>query len=358
MLFGSLTLIWCIQTPLVSLFYLGYARLGPSMAISAIVNFLLLSSVWLIGVFISALRNYRLVTNSFLIGMLVAVAACLTLGRHYGAVGMLNGFTAGLAVITGLLLGNVLVEYPFTIEKPFAFIGYFKRFPDLALSGFIYNMAIWIDKWIMWFAPEATKLSNKLLVYPNYDSTMFMAYLTAIPAMALFLFHAETHFFEQYMRFYRNIEKKSSLGKIEQDHQTIVRSIFGSTTNFFLLQGTIAFIGVLVAPQIIFYAHGNYLQIGMLRFGILGAMFQVLTLFLLVLFSYFDNRKANLQIQFIFLTTNALFTLLSIFAGFRYYGFGYFLACFITFIIAAIMARGYLKQLPYHTFITTNASIF
>lgn len=356
-LFGALILMWGIEAVIAGLFYGVFVKLGPAMAISAFVDFLLLSAIWLMAIFLSALRNYWLITIAFLFGMLIAIFACLFLGTRFGAVGMLNGFSLGLAIITGILLGNILVEYPYPIKEPFAFLSYFKKFPDLALSGLVYNMAIWVDKWMMWFAPEAIKMNNGLVVYPNYDSTMFMAYLSTVPAMALFLFHAETHFFEQYARFYRHIEQKVSLAKIEKDHRNIVRSIFGSSGNFFLMQSIIALLGVLVAPQIIFYLHGNYLQIGMLRYGMLGSLFQVLTLFMLVLFSYFDNRKANLTIQSIFLVTNAAFTWISIDAGFRFYGFGYFLASFLTFVIAAVFMRYYVKQLPYHTFVTTNASV-
>jgi len=356
MLFGALALLWGFELVLAGIFYGFVAHLGLGMTISAVINFLLLSGIWLVAVFVSALRNYRLITNAFLAGMVCAAGFCTQLGNLFGAAGMVNGFSLGLAVIMGVLLGSVQADYPYPVKQPFAFLAYFKKFPELALSGFVYNAAIWVDKWIMWFAPEAIH-NHGLVVYPNYDSTMFMAYLTTVPAMALFLFHAETRFFEQYMRFYRHIEQHVSLAKIEKNHQTIARSIFGSASNFFLLQGGIAIIGILVAPQIIYFCHGNYLQIGMLRFGILGAFFQVLTLFLLVLFSYFDSRRSNLFIQSIFLGLNTVLTCASIFAGFRFYGFGYFLASFITFIIAAAVMKQYVRNLPYHSFITTNASV-
>jgi len=270
---------------------------------------------------------------------------------------MLNGFSSGLAVIIGMLLGNILAEYPYPIREPFAFLGYFRKFWDLALSGLTYNMAIWVDKWVMWFAPEAVKTSNGLIVYPHYDSTMFIAYLTTVPAMALFLFNIETHFFEQYVRFYRSIEQKVSFAKIDKNHQSIMRSISGSAGAFFFLQGSIALLGILMAPEIIYLVHGNYLQVGMLRYGILGALFQVLTLFLFVLFSYFDSRRSILLIQSAFLVMNALFTWISLYAGFRYYGFGYFFASFVTFIVAASLMKQYMARLPYHTFVTTNASV-
>jgi len=210
---------------------------------------------------------------------------------------------------------------------------------------------------MMWFAPEATMMKTRLLIYPFYDSTMFIAYLTTVPAMALFLFNTETHFFEHYSRFYRDIEQKASFARIQRNHTAVMRSIFGSAGHFFILQGSIAFLGTLMAPEIIAFIKGNYLQIGMLRYGLLGAFFQILTLFLLVLLTYFDNRKAVLSIQIFFLVTNALFTWGSIQAGFAYYGFGYFISAFLTFILAAIVLTRYVARLPYHTFITSNMSV-
>ncbi|MDE3061337.1 MAG: hypothetical protein KGJ06_10030, partial [Pseudomonadota bacterium] len=124
---------------------------------------------------------------------------------------------------------------------------------------------------------------------------------------------------------------------------------------FFLLQGSIAFLCMLMAPQIISALKGHYMQIGMLRYGLLGALFQVLTSFLLVLLSYFDNRRLSLIIQLLFLLTNTLFTWASLKAGFEYYGYGYFLSTALTFAAAAVLTVQYISQLPYHTFVTANA---
>jgi polysaccharide biosynthesis protein PelG len=357
LLLGSLALLWGLGMMIAAPFYFLYADLTPAMAISALVNFLLLSGMWLVSIFISALKNYQLITRSFFCGMLVAVIACTLLAKPYGAVGLLNGFSMGVATIMGLLLAVMLVEYPYPIKQPFAFLGYFRKYWEIALAGLVYNMAVWVDKWIMWFAPEATRTASGLVIYPAYDSAMFFAYLTTVPSMAMFLFSIETHFFEHYMRYYRDIQNKASFAKIRRNHHAVARSIFGSAKNFFLLQGSIAFLGMLMAPEIIAALNGNYLQIGMLRYGLIGSLFHVLTLFLLVLLSYFDSRRLSLLIQLVFLLTNALFTWASMQGGFQYYGYGYFLSSFLTFIIAAMLTTQYVMRLPYHTFITTNASI-
>lgn len=353
MLVGALSLLWGIELLAAGAFYFLYANFEFAMALSAVINFLLVSAVWLVSIFISALKDYKLITHSFLFGMVMAVFASTKLAAPYGAVGMLNGFSIGLCVIIAMLVANILAAYPYSFAKPFAFLPYFKKYWKIALSGVVYNMAIWVDKWIMWFSPEALKLKSGLLIYPDYDSAMFIAYLTTVPAMAIFLFNTETNFFEKYVKFYRDIEKKFSFAKIQQNHKEVLKSVWGGSGYLFLLQGLIALVAVLMAPKLIW----NYMQVGMLRYGLIGSFFQVLTLLLLILLSYFDNRKASLQIQSAFLLMNAAFAFATLYGGFQYYGYGYFLASFITFIMAMVIMVKYVLQLPYHTFVTTNSSV-
>ncbi|PIR38680.1 MAG: hypothetical protein COV35_05835 [Alphaproteobacteria bacterium CG11_big_fil_rev_8_21_14_0_20_39_49] len=358
MLFGGLSLLLLVSFCVASAFYFLYANLTPFVAVCAVINFVLVSSVWFFSIFVSALKNYKIITNAFFIGMLVAVLAITQLAGIYGVAGMLNGFSIGLCVIIGILAANIFAEYPYKPVKPLAFIPYFTKYPKVALSGLIYNMAIWSDKWIMWFAPEATKLEIGLRVYSDYDSAMFMAYLTTVPVMAIFLFNTETHFFERYLKFYRNIEQKVSLSEIQKSHRDIILSIFRNAGYLLVTQIVITSICILMAPKIIGLLNWNYMQVGILRYGLAGALFQVLTLFIIIIMSYFDNWKATLQIQLLFLVTNTALTAASLYSGFEYYGYGYFLSSFITFIVSVVIASVYVSKLPYHTFITRNSSIY
>lgn len=357
MLIGALGLLWLVAASISGAFYFLYADLPFTLALSAVINFLLVSAVWLISIFLSALKNYERITRAFLFGMIIAVIATLYLGKMFGVIGLLNGFSLGICTILALLAANVLSEYPYAARQPLNFMHYFKKYRELALTGLVYNMAIWADKWVMWLAPEAVKLPNRLVVYPTYDSAMFIAFLSAVPAMAMFLFASETHFFERYRRFYRSILQKSSMTRIEQEHQAVIRSIFGSAGYFFVMQTVLALVGMWFAPKIIGLLGGHYMQIGMLRYGFAGVLFQVLTLFLLILLSYFDNRKASLRIGLLFLCSNTLLTWASLQAGYQYYGYGYFLATFLTFIVATMITFRHVAMLPYHTFITVNTSI-
>jgi polysaccharide biosynthesis protein PelG len=356
-LVGSMLLLYLYQLPMVAAFYFLYAKLSMDMAVGAIVNFLLISGIWLLSVFLTALKDYTSITWAYGIGMLAAVGATIGLAGTYSAVGMLYGFSAGLALITAVLVAGILAQYPYPFRHPFAFLPCFKQYWELALSGVIYNVAVWVDKWIMWFSPESEVMRSGLRIYPDYDSAMFIAYLTIVPSMAMFLFSIETNFFEHYLRFYRDIQNKVTLHKVQKNHRALMGSIFGSARNFLIMQASLCVMAIIMAPRILSVLGGNYLQIGIFRFGTLGALCHVLTMFLLILLSYFDNRKGALLIQVVFLVCNAAFTWLIMHLGFQYYGYGYFISSLITLIVAGIISVRYILNLPYHTFITTNLSI-
>ncbi len=101
----------------------------------------------------------------------------------------------------------------------------------------------------------------------------------------------------------------------------------------------------------------NYMQISIFRIGTLGAFFHVLLLFELIILSYFDCRKVTMWIQGIYLAANALLTLWTIHLGFPYYGYGYFLASLIAFMVTSVVLFDHIQKLPYHAFITKNNSL-
>tara|TARA_Y100001968_G_scaffold238203_1_gene221520 strand:- start:696 stop:899 length:204 start_codon:yes stop_codon:yes gene_type:complete len=64
---------------------------------------------------------------------------------------------------------------------------------------------------------------------------------------------------------------------------------------------------IISAPKIFELFEINLLQIGIFRFDVLGAFFQLLVKLLCVVLAYFDIRKSFLSVQFVFLATNGLY---------------------------------------------------
>ncbi|HEU5046409.1 MAG TPA: exopolysaccharide Pel transporter PelG [Rickettsiales bacterium] len=354
----SLILLYFILIPLAFFYYGFYTDMELSMRLSAIANLFLISPIWLLGVYMTALKDYKSITRAFGVGMALAVVFSYWFKDKYGAVGMLNGYNIGIAWIAFALLGKIFAEYPYILTKETDLRKYFGKYWELAVGGVLYNAAIWADKWLMWmYAPEAVTLPSKMTYYPNYDSAMFLSYLTIVPAMAIFIFSIETSFFTRYQRFYYDILEHKPLSVVRKNHREIVANLLSSARNFFIVQGAISLIAILTASKLFEVFNVNYLQIGIFRLGTLGAFFHVLMLFELIALSYFDCRKITMWIQGLYLVLNSVFTLVSIHMGFQYYGYGYFASSMVIFLITTFVLFDHLRKLPYHAFITTNNSL-
>lgn len=354
----SLALLFLILSPLAVFYYGYYTNLPLSLRLGAIGNLFLISSVWVLGVYVTSLKNYRSVSLAFVIGMALATFFAQLFKAEYGAAGMLSGFNIGLIVIAFSLAANIFAEYPYRLVARTDLSRYYRTYWELAVGGLFYNAAIWIDKWLMWrYAPEAITLPSRMAHYPNYDTAMFLAYLTIVPAMALFIFSMETNFFLRYQRFYDDILDHRPLATIRENHKKIVAALMGSARNFFVVQGTVTLLAIVLAAQLFDLLNINYLQIGIFRIGTLGAFFHVLMLFELIVLSYFNCRRQVMVIEGAYLLLNALLTMGCIRLGFPYYGYGYFLASLLCFAWASVVLFKHIKDLPYHTFITNNNSL-
>jgi uncharacterized membrane protein len=356
-LLGCMVLVLLLQLPPALIFYGWYVDLPLSLRLSAIVGLLLLSYVWLLGVFLMALKDFKAVNWSYAMGMLIAVLVAHYLRVDYGAAGMLNGFNVGIAVIVFSLTAKVFAEYPYNYRSPFEMMPAFKTYYQLAWGGLFYNLAIWIDKLIMWFAPEREELPSKMIFYPDYDSAMFLAYVTIVPAMAVFFFSVETHFFLRYRRFYDDILEHKPLSRIKENGQKMMDSVIYHARTFMVVQGAITFVAIVLAADILELVNFSYHQIGIFRLGALGGMLHVLALFEMILLSYFDSRGKVMWLQFFFLISNIIFTLISLNLGFAYYGYGYFLASALTFLLTTYVLFGFLNKVHYHAFVTHNNAV-
>jgi uncharacterized membrane protein len=351
MLLGALILVYISQFPIALTFYFGFAKLNLLESTAAFVNLFLINSIWLLSAFLTALKNFKSVTRSFAVGMLVATGSALELARYYGAAGLLLGFDFGLAVTSFSLLARVYAEYPYPVQNLFGFLGHLKKYWAIFLTGLVYNIAIWIDKWVMWFSPKAKTLSSGMFSYPDYDSAMFAAYLSIVPSLAIFVYSIETSFFEKYLHFYQDIQEHRTYDQIRRRHQALISDLLSSARNFLVIQISISVAILLMAPKIFEALNISFAQLGIFRLGVLGALFHVLFLFVSIILSYFDVRLVNLLLQSFFMLSNLCFTLLTLYWGFPFYGYGYFLASLLSFCLAFLMTAYYVEDLPYQTFV-------
>jgi polysaccharide biosynthesis protein PelG len=318
--------------------------------------FLASTGIWLAMIFLTAARDYWYIVVAFVSGYGLSLVLALLLGAVYGSTGYLTGFTAGQVVVFGLLASKVLTEFPLPTDWRLDAFGYLKRYPSLTVAGLSYNVAIWIDKLIFWYAPTGISLYSYLHVFPPYDIAMFLTSLAMVPGLTVFLLHVETEFYQYYRAFFGAISARHSLRQLTQARNGMVRALRHSFLLLLRVQAMVVLAGFLLADRL-------YLVLGLppedarfFQIGLIANSSQVLLLISLLLLLYFDLPRATALVSTLFLASNALLTLGTLILGPAWYGLGYMAASLIALALAQALLWTHLHQLEYHTFVSQPLS--
>jgi uncharacterized membrane protein len=111
------------------------------------------------------------------------------------------------------------------------------------------------------------------------------------------------------------------------------------------------------APALVDVLDMQFRQVGMLRLGLIGAVFQFLFITCSSLTLYFDRRLMFLILQLSYLALNAGVTFLLLPLGFNYLGLGFLIASAISALIAYLALARTLFRLEYLTFIANNPAV-
>ncbi len=333
-----------------------FLRLPSCTIVGAGVAYGLVTLSWIAAPMLSTLRSFRVLTAAFALG--TAAFGATLLGREDVTAGdLLLGFNLGMAVTVATICGLLLRSFPGPVEPLFAVVRTMRSTWDLTLSGLCYSGGIWIAKWVMWAAPEHVELAGGLSAYPTYDTVAFLAYITTVPAFALFVIKAETSLHDRCQDLYGNIVRHASRTRLELSWAAVVRTILDTGRDVAMLQLGITAL-VLLMPTLVLdllrVPHGG---VFMFRFCALGAAFQSAMLMLTVVLHYFDSRRGVLLVHATFAVANGLCTAWTLQAGLPTYGLGYFLASLIGFVVAYIVVARSLQDLLYLAFVRQNATL-
>ena len=352
---SALILLFSLQAAMGIAFYGFVVDMPLSERLLALICLQVAGGIWIACPFLSALQSFGSISTAFAVGMLLAFASAVSVAPIFGAAGMLAGFTVGLALIFFALAARIFAEYPYQTRS--LLVLDFRRYWQFAMIGLLYNAGVWVDKWIMWCAPGNVVIAGGIWSNPPYDSAMFLAYLTIIPATTLFLIVVETRFFEHYQRFYQDIENDATAEEIDRNHITIVRALREGMRSIVALQVAVCYLAILAAPHLIGMAQGAPEMVPIFRFGVLGALFHGVLLCAMAILSYFDLRRELVRVAVAFLALNAGLTLVSLWFGLGYQGYGYAGATLLSLIYAYFLVSSRITRLPFVTFIVNNGEL-
>ena len=312
-------------------------------------GFVILSVIRIVVIILSGLKAYRGILLAFLVGYGITVGASLKL-NVFGLEGLLGGFVIGQATLFFMLLYLVLQSYSSIQLVAFDFLKRGQIYLSLAATGFLYNMAIWVDKLLFWFNPlTSTSIVGPLRMSELYDLPIFLAYLSILPGMATFLIRMETDFAEQYVLFYRSISEGASLNRIMQVYEAMIQVIRRSFLEIFKIQGITVIILLAIGSQLLHWVgiSPNY-QV-LLNIDLVAVGVQVLLLAVLNLLFYFDYRQDAFYLCLVFAGSNFALTLLTQLLGPTFYGYGFAGAVVLTTLVGLSVISRRLDKLVYET---------
>lgn len=336
--------------------------LDAPVTVAAVANSALIALVWIGCLFCSVTRDYNSVTLFFGAGMLVAfgaVTASYTVLPELPV--MLWSFNVGLAVTFFGLLARIIATFPFAVQDIAGPLRALARaslhYWPIALGGLFGALGAWVDKWVVWLSPFGKQIQYGLLHAPLYDSAMFVSYLIVVPAYAAFVVHLEVKFFRNYRMFYTRILEHGTLAQIRAIGRRLREETIVSLSGIMVPQVVICALVALSAPWIIDLLQMQFRQVGTLRLGVIGAVFQFLFVTCSSLTLYFDRRMVFLLLQACFFVLNATLTAASLMLGPYYLGIGFLFASGISAAIAYLWLVRTLYRLDYLTFIANNPAV-
>ncbi|MGF6596767.1 putative membrane protein [Paraburkholderia sp. GAS448] len=315
-----------------------------------IAGFVVVSNIWIAVIFLSSVKQYRQILFVFLIGYACTVAFALLLNGH-GLVGLLGGFVAGHLVLLGGLSGLIYRDYQ--SARFISFEVFQKRFayPSLALVGLLFNLGVWLDKFMFWYAPgTGSKVIGPLHASVIYDIPVFIAYVCVMPGMATFLVRIEADFVEYYDAFFDAVRNGATLRHINDMRDMMVGSVRTGLYEIIKVQAIVLLLIVAFGQRLLEALHISALYMPLLIVDVVSASLQVLLLGLLNVFFYLDGRRIVLKLTAAFVVLNGLFTGITLWLGPDSYGYGFALALLVVVIAAVTVLDRKFASLEYETY--------
>ncbi|MHC4884507.1 MAG: exopolysaccharide Pel transporter PelG [Planctomycetota bacterium] len=310
----------------------------------------MVSLCWIGMLFLSAAKDYLAIVRAFFLGYALSVAATVLGARYLGLTGMLWGFAVGQVALTGLLASRVRTEFPSATSHDSTVLEHWRSLPALALIGLFYNAGIWIDKLAFWFSEQGEKIQGIFHASGGYDTCMFLAYISIVPSMALFLIRIETGFYKHYAAFYEAITGGGGLAVIRRERQAMTDAMRLSMGRLLKLQGGITLCLMMSVPWLLPMIGASIDLVPLMRVALLASFVQVQVLLLMIALLYFNWRREVAILTAVFFFTNLGFTLVTLYLPSAFHGWGYLCSCLVTLVTGLTSLERRLARLEYETF--------
>ena len=333
---------------------LGFRSEPLAYRVLMVAGFVVVSNIWIAVIFLSSVKQYRQILFVFLIGYGCTVGFALLLNRH-GLSGLLGGFVAGHLILLGGLSGLIYRNY--RSGRLISFEVFDRRFayPTLALVGLFFNLGVWLDKFMFWYAPgTGAPVIGPLHASVIYDIPVFIAYVCVMPGMATFLVRIEADFVEYYDAFYDAVRSGATLRHINDMRDMMVGSVRAGLYEIIKIQAVVLLLIFAFGQNILEALHISPLYMPLLTVDVISASLQVVLLGILNVYFYLDARRTVLKLCLAFVVLNGALTWITLQMSPNAYGYGFALALLILVVGAVLTLDRKFAKLEYETYMLHN----
>ncbi|MBF0196513.1 MAG: exopolysaccharide Pel transporter PelG [Planctomycetes bacterium] len=309
----------------------------------------IINEIWIAMIYLSAAKDFITIVVAYFIGAIMSIGGSYFLVEEHGLNGLVVGYTFGQTFLLAILTSRILLEFPIGKLLNFDWLRYIITHPSLLLIGFFYNGAIWVDKIVFWVY-QGEEIYPGIYSCSFYETPSFLAFVTIVPTLSIFLVRVETSFYRAYRMYYNKVVAKAGLKEILEEKKMLTESLRLSFYRLMLFQGLITSLSIFMAPEIVKYLNMEAYQLAVLRITILGAFIHALLMVIMIIILYFDWKGLALRVNMLFFFSNMILTWWIMDFDLSYQGYGYFFACLISFCYATLKFFQRFDDLEFITF--------
>ena len=324
-----------------------------NLKLASYLLFMELVIVFIMMEYLSTVKDYMKIVKSFFTGIAAILLLSFIFLKYLNinpVLGLIFSMNAGFLIIIIFLFIYLKKFYGKSSKRYFDFLVYFDKFPSLFFISLFYTIGLYVHNFLFWTTDLGVNIGQTYIYAPIYDVPAFYAFLSVMPSMVMFVVSVETSFYEKHRAYYSLITGRGNLKDIDTAKKDMTRVLWSEIRNIMELQ---------LFFTLIFIAAGYYIlpRLGLTRLSMyifnllsLGAFMAILMMIIMLILLYFENRAGALFVSFSFLSSNIVFTYITINYSESTYGLGFFAAALLSLIIALIELLVYLKNINYHTF--------
>jgi uncharacterized membrane protein len=355
-LLGALTWAAVLSLLAGSLIFGLLASLPPAQTYLATAILVLLTQISIVGAILTATKRHGLILASYASGM-ICTALLIAIFPSSDPNMLLLPIACGLLLTLLPLTRAIALDFNPRPVWPQGSGADVRKVAYIGFTGLANASAVLVDKWLLWLAPGSIAALGVLRLNEINDSASFVGLTTTIPALALILIVSENRFETAFSRMLGGCTGTARLDRIEQARQALARVIMQDLRLLVTVQGAIALVCWVLAPEIFRLLDLDARGIFAFRLTVVGVVFHVMAIYVATALSYYDLFGRILMIWTTFILISATATILSWEIGFPGYGLGYLSGAVAAASLSLALLADSTLRLNYLLFVRNNPAV-